>query len=134
MSGIRDNNRTGFIAANIALENSGVCAGGKIYNPAIEVPGYATREMAMAYDLKMLTTYETVEQTFVDDKMRIYKSTMAMKPLYDCVCLLNGWMESEGSKIEVSVARYLGIKVMTIDQLLSGFQFGPIDRFVDEQD
>lgn len=91
VTGREDNNIAVFSAVRIALSSIGC----EVSIPHDIVPNDAEWVDAMRLSINDLTSY-------VDGK-----------PLYDGVALLSDWYDSRGAMLEASVARAIGLPVMT---------------------
>lgn len=89
MTGLPDFNRVAFLAAEKALRDLGHEPVNPVYNG---VPDKAPWHEHMRADIKMLMDC-------------------------DVIVMLPGWMDSKGAKLEQCIAHWLGMRVVTLEQL-----------------
>lgn len=102
VTGVPNDNRDAFADARISLYEAGITA----FDPHCRVIPSDSRETAM-----LLCVNELTERT---QKLGIRHPV----PRYDGLALLPGWEQSEGARLEVSVAEACGIPVKTVDEWL----------------
>lgn len=106
VSGMPDNNVAAFATAAYRLRQ----AGHQVYSPMGDIPAKSKHEQAMLMCLHELSRG--------DREAYACMNKLFLEPWYDAMVQLDGWEESDGAQLEAEVADALGIKRMTLNEVL----------------
>lgn len=106
VSGMPDNNVAAFATAAYRLRQ----AGHQVYSPMEDIPAKSKHEQAMLMFLHELSRG--------DREAYACMNKLFLEPWYDAMVQLDGWEESDGAQLEAEVADALGIKRMTLNEVL----------------
>lgn len=106
VSGMPANNVAAFATAAYWLRQ----AGHEVYSPVESVPAKCTHEQAMLMCLRELSRGARGIYDCLDE--------FPFEPWYDAMVQLDGWEDSAGAQLEAEVADALGIKRMTLYEVL----------------
>lgn len=106
VSGMPANNVAAFATEAYWLRQ----AGHEVYSPVESVPAKCTHEQAMLMCLRELSRGARGIYDCLDE--------FSFEPWYDAMVQLDGWEDSAGAQLEAEVADALGIKRMTLYEVL----------------